>query len=134
MKINFVGIEAIIYPKNLYNDNLPLAKVGGRNITTREVKTHLDNLIQYIDKTVEACAIFDERYERFSTALGFLVSIKGFFRAKTPQHVTEEVGKITIDVIKEIALMSEPLDENQKRAIKSAAFIAKLTIEKVCEI
>jgi hypothetical protein len=134
VKFEFAGIKFILHKKNIFNDNLPIATVGNINITTREAKIHLDNIIKYINNTVEVCAIFDEKHKKYSTALNFLLSVKGVFSAKTPQKLTEEAAKITIDVVKEIALMSEPLDDTHKKAISSAAFIAKFAIERVGDL
>ena len=133
MKFEFAGISFDFYEKNLNNDYLPLVKFGNTSVSTKEVKTHIDNIIKFIKNVVEAYSIFDERYKKYSTALNFLVSIKGIFSAKTPEKLTEESAKITIDVIKEIALM-QPIDDFQKKAIESAAFITKIAIEKVGEL
>ena len=97
----------------------------------KEAKTYIDNIISFVKYTVETCAIADEKYERYSTALNFLVSAKGIFTARTPKDLTKEAALITIDVVKEIALMSEMLDGTYEDAVKSAALIAKLAIEGV---
>ena len=130
MKFNFAGFAVTVYEQNLLNDNLPFVKIGDTNIATKDAKSHIDNLISFISYTVEACSIVDERCERYSIALNVLTSAKGIFTAKMPNDLTKEATLIAIDVIKEIALV-QPIDDMQRKAIKSAAFISKLAIEGV---
>jgi len=129
LKFNFAGVEFTFYKRNIFNDNQILIRAGNTSISTKEVKLHIDNILRFIRNTVEALSIVDEKYERYSTALNFLVSAKGIFNARTPEKITEEAAKITIDVIKEIALLSESTDDIQRSAIKSAAFVSKLAID-----
>jgi len=131
MKFNFADIEFILHEKNFRNDNMPLVQIKDKFVTTKEVKFHIDNILRFIANAVEVISITDEKYRKYSIALNCLNSIRGLFNAKTPEKLTEEAAKITIDVVKEIALTVEPLDSFHKKAIESAAFFAKFTIENI---
>ena len=128
-KINFDGIDCLFYEQNLYRDNMPLIKVGSNQITTRQAKNHVNNIIDLISTLVEAGAIVDERLEKYSTALSVLQAIKAVLNKGNPKPPTIEMAKTTIDVIKEVALM-EVTDTLPRAGIKSVAFVAKLLLDK----
>jgi hypothetical protein len=134
MKFNFAGIEFVLHERNLQSDSMPLIQIKNKVVTTKEVKIHIDNILRFIANTVEVLSISDERYKKYSIALNCLNSIRGIFNAKTPEKLTEEAAKITIDVVKEIALTVEPLDGLHKKAIESAAFFAKFAIENIGKV
>lgn len=128
-RINFEGVNCIIFEQNLFSDNMPLVKIGSTQVTTRQAKIHIDNIIDLISTLIEAGAIVDERLEKYSTALSVLHAVKAVFNRGNPKPPTVDMAKTAIDVVKEIALI-EITDELPRAGIKSAAFVAKLMIDK----
>jgi len=129
LKFNFGGNLVVFNERNIHNNNLILIKIGENQVTTREVKAHARNLINFLNNALEVLSIGDEKYERYSAALNVLTSSMEIFSSKVPEKLTVEAGKITIDVVREIALMSGQLDDFGKKAVKSAAFVAKLFLD-----
>ena len=128
-KINFDEVDCFFYEQNLFSDSMPLVKIGSNQLTTRQTKNHIGNIIDLISAMIEAGAIADERLEKYSTVLSVLKAIKAVFNRGNPKHPTIEMAKITIDVVKELALM-EVTDKLPRAGIKSAAFVVKLLIDK----
>jgi hypothetical protein len=124
----FNGIECTFYAKNLYNDNLVLISSPKANATTGEVKKYVNTFISAINDLVEIGAISNERLEKYSTALSFLNAIKVLFNRGNPRHITIEMAKITIDVVKEISLL-EIEGFAERTTVKAAAFAAKKLLD-----
>ena len=127
LKGKIEGIECVFYAGNLEYDGMVLVKYGAIQITTKQAKSDISTAIKLISDLIEGIAIFDERYEKYSTALSVLDAIKSVLFRKYAKPPTIEAAKITIDVMKELALI-ELKDPLHRTAIKSVAFIAKLML------
>ena len=123
-KIIIAGIEYTFYQKNLYNDNLVLISFKDVKVKTSEMKKYVNTFISAISTLIEIGAITNEKLEKYSTALSFLNAAKLIFNRGNPRNLTVEMANITLDVIKEIALL-EIDDFAGRTAIKAAVFAAK---------
>ncbi len=118
-KIMIAGTECIFYEHSLYNDKLVLMKYGSNQITTKQLKFSLDNIIEFIGHTLTLGSIIDTELEKYKTALTVLKALRMIFnKADNPNKPPSKTDvKTTMDVITEIALMNEQ-NENVKSSIK----------------
>jgi len=123
-KIFFEGAEFSFYEDNIFRDNMVLISFKGVKLKTIDVKKYLDTFISAVSDLVEAGAVVDERLEKYSTALSVLNAMKAVFSRKNLTGITVEMGKITIDVIKEIALL-DITEYKARTAVKAGALAAK---------
>lgn len=126
------GIDCIFYADSLTNDGLVLMKYGAMQVTTQQAKSHISTVIKLMSDLIEGIAVFDERYEKYSIALSVINAINAVLNRKSVTPPSMEAAKITIDVVKEVALM-EIRGEFQRTAIKSVAFIAKFMLGVVAD-
>ena len=120
----------MIDEKNICNDYGVFIRIGNYKVTTKEVKTHVGNIVSFLNYKLREWSERDEDYKKYSIALNFLTSAMEIFKAKTPQKLTQEAAKITIEVISEIAMM-ESENEAEKSAIKLATNSAKFIIDRL---
>ena len=124
------GLDYIFYANNLNNAELPLLKYGSIQVTTKQTRSHFSTAIKLISDLAEGIAVFDERAEKYATALSVLNAINAVLNNQNASPPSIEAAKIAIDVVKEVSLL-EVKDEFQRTAIKSVALIAKLFLGKV---
>ena len=129
-KMNFYGKMIILYEENRHQDYRVFIKIGNKNITTKEVKNHVGNIINFLKVTLRTLSKEDSKYEKYSAVLECLESAVGIFKNKEPKSITKELAKTVIDVVKEIALM-DSLSGGEQTAVKLAANSAKFFIERL---
>ena len=122
------GVECIIYEQNLFNDNQPYIKYGSQQITSKQIKIHIDYIIDFIGNLIERGTETDERLKKYSTALTVYETMKAILNRRPWRHPRVEEIKSTIDVVEEISL-KETKDPVQKDLVKSTAFFAKFMFD-----
>ena len=88
------GIECVFYEQNLFHDNLVLIKYGNEQATTKQIKIHIDSIIEFIRCLIDACSIVDERLEKYAKALSVYKAIKATFNRRKPESISIEIAKV----------------------------------------
>ncbi len=127
--ITIAGKECIFYENNLNNDNLVLIKYDNKQVTTKQLKLNLDNIIEFISHTLTIGSIIDSELDKYKTALTVLKSLRLIFNKVNhpikPPSKTDV--KTTIDVITEISLANEK-DEKIRNSIKITSIFTQFMI------
>ena len=130
------GDDFVFRGANLQYDNAVLIEFNELQVRTTQARTNVDKIFGLISDAVEAMAVADERYERYSTALSFCNVIRVILRngpqaaldKNNAQQLTVETVKITIDVAKEVVL-TQMDDSFSRTMVKGSAFTAKKLLD-----